>query len=215
MFQALRIKYWERIAFNAFTLAKFEKARQAFARLLELAPRRRGLRFNLGLALLAMKRYEEAWRCFLDEKAACGDSLPLDKALAETAYRMGDRAAARQYYSRALGKQPSAKEQAFCSLRVGICADADLFAQAMKAQAILDRADDIMQLSGFESAEPLLQEVCRLDQTSFQAMNNIGAIRLAKKDYAGALDFFRRAEKLVDLPMIQKNLAYLARQRTG
>lgn len=212
MIRMVQIKFWERLALNAFALSKFAKAQGAFEKVLALDPDRRGVRFNLGLTLLSSKRYAEAARHFQEEKFRHGDSLPLNQALGEAAYRMGNRVGAREHYRRAVDSSPSPKGKAFCARRALICGDEKSFSQAEKAQSLLDQADEMMLQGNFDGAEALFEEACRLDETSFQAMNNIGAIRLAKKDYAGARDYFLKADTLVDLPMVKKNLEYLAKQ---
>lgn len=83
----------------------------------------------------------------------------------------------------------------------------------MAAQALADWGDERMEKKEFAVAEALFSETCDRDATQFQTLNNLGAIRLARKDYAGALEAFRQADRLVDLPPIKKNLAYPARQR--
>ena len=212
MIRTLRIKFWERTALNAFTLSKFEKAQRAFEKILQLDPDRKGVYFNRGLALMSMQRFAEARQSFLEETSRHGDSLPLQKALAEVAYRMGDRIAARDHYSCASNLTSTAKEQGFCAKRAAICANEGQFAQAMAAQGLLDQADGLMLQKQFDHAEPLFQEACRLDPTCFQALNNIGAIRLSQKDYAGAKESFLKADELVDLPMVKNNLLYLAKR---
>ena len=212
MIRTLRIKFWERTALNAFTLSKFEKAQRAFEKILQLDPDRKGVYFNRGLALMSMQRFAEARQSFLEESSRHGDSLPLQKALAEAAYRMGDRIAARDHYSCAGSLTSTAKEQGFCEKRAAICASEGQFAQAMVAQELLDQADGLMLQKKFDHAEPLFQEACQLDPTCFQALNNIGAIRLSQKDYAGAKESFLKADELVDLPMVKNNLLYLAKR---
>jgi Flp pilus assembly protein TadD len=73
----------------------------------------------------------------------------------------------------------------------------------------------LMQKKVYGDAEKLFRKACRLDPTCFQAWNNIGAIRLAQKDYPGAREYFLQADALVDLPMVANNLKYLARQGVG
>ena len=215
MFRRLQIRFWQRRALNAFATADFARARQAFERLLALAPRQRGHRFNLGLVLLAEKDFAAARASFLEEQQLHGDSLPLAKALAETAYRTADRQQARTHYARCLGFEPTGKERAFCAQRLAICNDGQRFERAMAAQTLADRGDEMMGKKEFAAAAALFSESCSLDATHFQALNNLGAIRLAQKDYAGALESFRQADQLVDLPQIKKNLAYLARQQVA
>jgi len=200
------------MALNAFATSRFDKAQWAFAKILELDPDRPGVRFNLGLAKVTAKKFAEARQCFQEELARHGDSQPLQKALAETAYRMGDRAAAREHYRNAAATSQSTKERNFCARRADLCEDLDAFAQAIKAHGLLDQADELLQNKNYERAEKLFRQACRLDPTCFQALNNIGAIRLAQKDFPGARDHFLRADALVDLPMVTNNLKYLARQ---
>ncbi|BCR04902.1 hypothetical protein DESUT3_19710 [Desulfuromonas versatilis] len=213
IFGKLRIKLLERSAFNAFALSQFDKAAAAFEKLIALAPGRRGGRFNLGLALLAGNQWDAALGYFRQEADLFGETFPLVKAMAEAAYLKGERAAAREHYERALGQADSPSERNFCSLRLAICGSPERFAQARHARGLIDQGDAHMLRREYDAAEELFREATRLDPTSFQAMNNLGAIRLAKKDYASAQEYFQMADKIAELPMVKKNLAYLAKQR--
>ena len=115
------------------------------------------------------------------------------------------------------GQRRSCGNECVCGLAAGDLHlrpnDGERFEQALAAQALADRGDELMEKKEFAVAKALFSETCGLDATQFQALNNLGAIRLARKDYAGALEAFRQADRLVDLPRIKKNLAYLAGQR--
>ena len=82
----------------------------------------------------------------------------------------------------------------------------------MQAYDVLDQADAMLLEKRNSEAEAFFREACKLDPTCYQAMNNIGAILISRRDYAGARDYFLQADELVDLPMIQNNLKILARQ---
>ena len=212
MIQTLRIKFWERLALNAFATSRFDKARQAFEKILHLDPERQGVRYNLGLVQLSAKNFTAARDLFLEEQARHGDSLNVKKALAETAYRIGDRMTAQANYTAVAAMSHSQKEKAFCKQRAALCRDPESFSRTTTAHELLDQADGLLHKKDYDQAEKLFREACHQDPTCFQAFNNIGAIRLAQKDYPTARDFFLKADALVDMPAVTNNLKYIARK---
>lgn len=209
MFKKLHIRILERLAFNAFALSKFEVALKHFLSIQHLDPNRKGIFLNQALTLVSMKRFSEALIKFQQEEKIQGKSLTLCKGMAEASYRMGNREVARKYYKRAVSLKPTGKEKAFLEKRIAICSDEALFNATIEAQALMDKGDRLMQQKEFDKAEHLFKNVYNLDATSFQALNNLGAISTSKKDYSAAKSYFLKADELVDLPMIKKNLLYL------
>jgi hypothetical protein len=209
----LRLGLLERTALNQFAQSRFDGAIRQFERLLALDPERRGARFNVGMALLSLGRPEEALRWFEDEAARFGDSLPLRMAQAEAAWRGGDRQRARAGYAAVLKLKPPDENRALAQLRLALCDDADRFREAMMAQPLVVQADGLLAEKRHAEAEELYARACALDESCYQAFNNLGALRLDRKDFAGARDALAAADRLVSLPRIKANLAYLEQRQ--
>ena len=90
------------------------------------------------------------------------------------------------------GQRRSCGNECVCGLAAGDLHlrpnDGERFEQALAAQALADRGDELMEKKEFAVAKALFSETC-------------------------GLEAFRQADRLVDLPRIKKNLAYLAGQR--
>ncbi|WP_187170390.1 tetratricopeptide repeat protein [Salidesulfovibrio onnuriiensis] len=213
MITRIRLKIMERLAFNAFALSKFETALKHFESILRLDGQRKGIRLNMGLSQLSLRRFNEAVDSFREERERHGDSPALRKGMAEAFYRMGDRLSALEAYELAASRESSDKDSRFFAMRISICAAPELFQQAMQARSLMKEGDKLMLQKRFEDAEGIFKQVHDLDATHFQALNNIGAIQVSRKDYDNAKKNFLKADELVDLPVIKQNLVYLKHVR--
>lgn len=207
----LRALFLERLAFNSFVASDFPRALYFLSKIARLCPEKRGVHYNLGLVLLALRRFAEAESCFLREQEWQGDSEPLLQALAEATYQRGDRQRALETYQRLERMQLEEKPRRLVEARLAICRDAERFLLAMTGAETFQQGCSLLDRGAHDAAELAFRQALERDQTLFMAWNNLGVIAMnIRRDLAAAGRCFRAAAELVELPLIRDNLKRLA-----
>lgn len=209
MFKELRCSLAERRAFCALAKSKFLKAAKHFQKLLDLDPERQGVRYDLGLALLFSKKYDEALAAFNEEERLFGGTYLLYSGMAETAYRKGSRELAKMLYEKTLGmeNQLPVKRQKLHKIRAEICREEGRYGQALAAFELMYEGDVKKQERRFEEAETAYNNALKLDETCYPAVERLGDLRAAQKNFEGAVDFYKQADNMIDNELLQRKLA--------
>ncbi len=208
MFKELRCNLAKRMAFDALAKSKFLKAAKHFTKLLNLDPECQGVRYDLGLALLSAKKYDEALAAFNEEERLYGGTYLLYSGMAEAAYRKGSMELAKMLYEKTLGmeNQLPVKLQKLHKIRAAICSDDERYAAALTAFSLLEEGESKKVEKRFQESEAAYNKALELDETCYLAYERLGDLRLARKDYAGAVDYFKQADNMIDCRFLQKKL---------
>lgn len=204
----LLISIWERLALNSLVTGEYRKAETYFLRIKKHAPYRPGILHNLGLVELALRKYPEAEALFKRDLELYGESWVRLKSLAELYYIWGRRDEAEAYYGKALAECEDGRERLLVEKRIVKCREPERFRLAAESCRLFEEGTELMRRKEFDAALEILEQAVSLDETNYQALNNIGVILLeAKQDRDGAESRFRMAAEYTSLPVITGNLS--------
>lgn len=204
----LLIPIWERLALNHLVTGEYRKAETYFLRIRKHAPNRPGILHNLGLVELALRKYPESEALFKQDLELYGESWVRLKSLAELYYIWGKREEAETYYGKALAECEDGREQLLAEKRIAKCREPERFRLAAESYRLFEEGTELMRRKEFDAALEILEQAVSLDETNFQALNNIGVILLeVKQDRDGAESRFRMAAEYTSLPIITGNLS--------
>ncbi len=155
------------------------------------------------------KKYEDALTAFNEEERLYGGTYLLYSGMAEAAYRKGSRELAQMLYEKTLGmeNQLPVKRQKLHKIRAAICSDEARYAKALSAYPLLDEGDAKKQDKRYEEAEYAYNKALELDETCYSALERLGALQMSRGDVKGAVEFYKRADQMVDSKFLQKKLA--------
>ncbi len=205
----IRMKLYKRQALNAFVEGRFSRAYQSFRKVLEINPREQGMSYNMGLVCIALKRYEEAER-WLSESP--GESNPgIFRTMADLYYLWGKRDKAVSWYQKA---RNTGMEKNLVDARLKVLDDDKEYKAAMESYDLLNQGVEAMKKKEWEQAVSLLRRAVRADKTNYIALNNLGTILMNRNmDLKEAEKCFKKADRLVDNPVISQNLNRIRSQR--
>ncbi len=200
-------KWYQQQAFNHFVRGNFDKAERWFQKLLSSKPGTVGVRHNLALVKLAMKRHDEAVQLLNDELDRFGGTYERYRGLADAYYLWSHAEEAAEAYRKALEMGVEGKDRVFLTTRIEICSDETMFASAMEGLKLFNDANDMQRSGHYEEALTLFRKSVDLDPSNFIAHNNLGSLHMNyEEDYPAAIAEFEAALALTELPLIQKNL---------
>jgi tetratricopeptide (TPR) repeat protein len=206
-FTSLRVRWWERTAFNNLVLQKYAKAEEYFRKVAAVEPYRFGLGHNLALVCLAQERYDDAEKYFLDELDRYGESFVRLKSLGDLYYIWGKPEKCREYYEKAFPLCQHEADKRQLRHKIDQCGSPPAFENGQKSLAALKRGNQKMTEKDFDGAEVCLKEAVGFDSCNFQAWNNLGALEMnIKKDVAEAVKYFEKAAFYTSLTGIHGNL---------
>jgi tetratricopeptide (TPR) repeat protein len=206
-FSFILIRWWERAALNNLIMQKYLKAEEYFKKIQRIEPHKFGLGHNLALAALALERYDEAEKYFLNELERYGDTFVRFKSLGDLYYIWGKRDECGEYYKKALELCEHEADRRQLMHRIAQCDSDAAFANAMKSYKLLKAGNKKMNVKDFDGAYDLLKEAVTLDPCNFQAWNNLGALEMnIKKNAAESVKYFEKAAMYTSLVGIHGNL---------
>ena len=199
--------YYQRQALSAFSAGNYEQALENYAELEKIEERRMGTRHNIGLCYLALSRHEDAEKCFLDEIETYGPAFARLKTIADMYYAWGKRTKALKYYKAAAKECTDDTELRLITRRTEIASDPAKFERVAEANVAHKKGNELLQAGKVDDAFDSFRDAVKADPTSFQSMNNLGAIAMnRRKNPAAAAAFFEAASRLSPLPSIKRNL---------
>lgn len=191
--------YYERQALKAMMEDRWESAEQ-YLRKLEDRPGNKGtmgFNYNLGICLLAQKKFEEAQELFLENVSSFGESLRTCRVLGDLYYEWGRREKALDWYQKALEDEPGERERRFLQIRIDLSSDPGMFERAYGAQALLEEARSLRK-SDPKEALKLYREVAERDRSNVEALSAAGSLLLEQGENADdALSYLRAADGLI------------------
>lgn len=207
MFKKMAGFFWNRFAFNNLVSGNYEKAEKYFRKLYRQDSDRLGVRYNLALSRLAQKDYTEAETLFQEEIQCFGKNTERLKALGDLYWLRGERDAAADYYQQTLEHDPSGSYRHLLNARLTKCRDKTQFANAQEGLKHYEHGDLLLNANDLDQAFEEYLTAADLDDSNFQAFNNLGTILLNhRKQPAEAIPWFEKALALTSLPTLQNNL---------
>lgn len=218
MFKAYRQNTRRRKAMEAFARGAYAEAKEYFAAILRDEGERAGHLFNLGLSHLALDEYAEAEGYLLRELELFGEHYPRLKTLGDLYFLWGRSEDARRYYERAIAEDTDGDGAKIVRRRIEICGEDCAFVAAMDSlQSYRDGVREMID-KNTEAALQAFSRAVEQDESNIHAWNNIGVIRLNRKendDIERAIDAFERALSWQEVRSFRENLerARIARSR--
>ncbi len=171
------------------------------------APGKPRPRVNLGLALIAEGRYEEAEDLLWEALARGADATKVHLNLATLAFRQGRRDAAMAHLEEAIQADGSAAWLARRGLAELAFGNGDMERAAREASLVLEtrprdsgalniRGATLLAAGRIGEARPYLEQAVTWDPSHHKAWNNLGAAWYRTQDPRRALRCFRRAAAL-------------------
>ncbi len=201
------VSRWERAAMRAFVMGRYAEAEDNFRRIREAQPDKFAIGHNLGLVCLAQERHQEAADYFHAELDNFGETYMRVKALGDTYYIWGKREKCMEFYSRTLELCEHEGDRRLISRRMGLCADPATFAVAMESQRLLREGNRLMAEGDLDGSCEAFRKAAELDDSNFQAWNNLGALEMNhKKNIPASAEYFKKAVAFTSLQAIHNNL---------
>lgn len=191
---------------GALATGNYAKAEAAFRKMAINEPDSLQVLHNLGLALMAQGKRDEAERCFRREEKLYGLSYVRHCALADLAYSGGRRTEAMKRYKAALECPESAADRPILEARLAVAADQEAFRKAGLAAEAFARGETARAARRFDEALAEFAQAMELDPTAWPAANNSGTICLNDlKDPARALEYFGQAMRYARPAHVRRN----------
>jgi tetratricopeptide (TPR) repeat protein len=201
------IKAWKRLALNSFVSGNFKKAEKYFFKIIEYDPESDKMKYNLGLAQLAQKKYQQAEENFKYVIVQYGENYENLKTLGDFYYIWGKPGLAEKYYLKALNLCQNPKDKNLLLKRKKKCQSKGQFNKVLDAHQNFELGTQLLKKKEYELSLEAFERVVKCDETNFHALNNLGVIYLnEKKDPEKALVFFEQAYQYSDIPALAMNI---------
>ncbi len=206
-FDKLKVKFYERKAFNSLIDNDYMKSIQYFEKIKYIDPNKKGLWYNMGIAYLSLKDYDKAEKCFLKELYRDKDNFNIIRALADLYYVWGKLDKAKERYNKILDIVFDDKEKDYIKRRIEKCKNPEDKDDIIKSYDIYNQAVVLVNEKEYDEALELLNKAVELDDTNIPAMSSMGSIYMSiKKDYDKTLKYFKLINDMLDVPAVKQNI---------
>lgn len=203
----MRTRLWRQRGLNCLARNQYEQAEQYLRKVYEAEPGVQGSSYNLGVALMGLKRFDESQQFLLGDLEAYGESFVRFRSLGDLHYMWGNPQDAAAWYRKALGYCEQEPEERMLKKRIKKCASPESFAHVMKGHEAFDEGNRLIILKRFEEALDQFSLAAEYDSTQYLAMNNIGTLyHMYFKESEKALKMFERAARYSSMPSLIKNM---------
>lgn len=200
-------KIYNRLALNALATGDYPKAEKYFKKAISINSKKEGIHYNCAVAMIGTKKFDEAEICLHREMEISGELYNTLKTVSELYYISGQRGKAGSFMKKALEKCPDEHESALLKNKIKNSADEKTYQRCLQALDLFEKGAALLSKGEWEEAKDQFIKALNLDKTNPFIYNNLGFICMMKeKKYFEARDFFRKAFKLSNLPLIKQNL---------
>lgn len=198
---------YNRLALNALTTGDYSTAEKYFKKILSKDKSREGINYNYAIALMAMKKYNEAEAHLQKEIEITGEKYNTLKTISELYYNSGQREKAHEYLKKVLEKCADENESAIIKTKIKNSSDEKTYIKCIESLSHFENGVFHLHNGDWEKARIEFLKALNLDKTNPFIYNNLGYICMMKeKKYYEARDLFKKAVKLSSLPLIKENL---------
>lgn len=200
-------RIYNRLALNALTTGDYSNAEKYFKKILSGRNSREGINYNYAVALMGMKKYNEAEAHLQKEMEITGEKYNTLRTLSELYYNSGEREKANEYLKKVLEKCLDENESAVIKIKIKNSSDEKTYNKCIEAQNHFESGVTHLNNGDWGKAQREFIKALSLDKTNPFIYNNLGYICMMKeKKYFEARDLFKKAIKLSNLPLIKENL---------
>ncbi|ADK82390.1 tetratricopeptide repeat protein [Sediminispirochaeta smaragdinae] len=199
-------RYYERRTLNAMVQSQWAEAERYLLKMMKRRPGVLGLNYNMGVVLLAQKKFDQAEALLTQSIDRFGRSLRLCRLLADIYYYWGKGSSAVSWYHKALEEEPAEKEKKLIQLRLKLLKDEARYSHIAENARLVEEARSLMKSDPAKALE-LYLEAAEYDPSDIESLNNIGSLymnHMHQSDKAAA--FFRKVLDLVDNQAVAGNL---------
>jgi tetratricopeptide (TPR) repeat protein len=209
----IKIAYYERKAYRAMQQDIWDQAEKYLRLLLDMNESNMGFRYNLGVCLLAQKKFEEAEQLFLGNVERYGESLRTCRVLGDLYYEWNDREQALEWYQKAIEDNPDRREKKLLRSRISICESPEKFDRVSQAFSLAEEARKLKSTQPEKSLE-LYKRAAKADPTHVEALNAVGGLLLEHyKEPESALKYLRQVDKLVNSEHLQLQIQRIEKKK--
>lgn len=200
-------KIYNRLALNALTTGDYITAEKYFKKILTKGNSREGINYNYAIALMGMKKYNEAEEHLHREMEISGEKYNTLRTISELYYNSGQREKAQKFLKQVLEKCADVNESAIIKNKIKNSSDEKTYKKCIEALTYFESGVALLHSGDWEKARNAFIQALNLDKTNPFIYNNLGYICMMKeKKYFEARDLFKKAIKLSNLPLIKENL---------
>lgn len=200
-------RIYNRLALNALTTGDYSTAEKYFKKILSKGDSREGINYNCAIALMGIKKYNEAESLLQREMEITGEHYNTLKAISELYYNSGQREKANQYLKRTMEKCPDENESSIIKIKIKNSSDEKTYKKCIEALRHFESGVTNLHAGDWTKAQNDFIKALSLDKTNPFIYNNLGYIcMMNEKKYFEARDLFKKAIKLSNLPLIKENL---------
>lgn len=213
LFKKVLCGWYTRSGYSAFINGNFPLAQARYEKVRDLDENYPGVLYNLGLAAMSIGQHQRAADHLEKEHKRVGDQYHVLRALADLAFTRGQREKAKSYYKLCLPMVDDDKSKAVISRRIELASREEAFKAAMEAPELFERGNDLMNTGRYHEADEAYQKCIAADPTHFLALNNRGVLwmNFLLNDET-AVECFKAAHALADMPIIEDNLYRVSRK---
>lgn len=198
---------YNRLAMNSLISGDYNKAEKYFKKAMSINSSKEGINYNCAVAMMGTKKFDEAEICLHKEMEISGQSYNILKTISELYYISGQREKATDFLKKALEKCPDENESALLKNKIKISTDEKIYKKSLKALDLFEKGTAFLNQGEWEEAKNSFLKALDFDKTNPLIYNNLGFISMMKdKKYFEAREFFKKALKLSNLPIIKQNL---------
>ena len=203
----IKLRILQQLGMKSLAQNKYDKAEQYFRQVYNKVPKMQGSRFNLAVALMGLKRFEEAESLLNDDIAQFGEDFNRVRAVADLYYLAGKAEEARDSYAKLLEYTDTPQEERLFSERISLCSSPENFQQVVKGNEAFDEGNQLISQNKYEEAVAAFKRAAKHDHTNFNAWNNIGTICFVKLDDPDqALEAYRQAAQYTSMESVTESI---------
>ncbi len=186
---------------------QYGQAEQFLRKVYDEEPHVQGNSYNLGVALMGLKRFEEAQELLMNDLQEFGESFDRFRVLGDLYYMWGHPQDAASWYRKALELSENEAEERMLKRRIKKCASPESFSSVMKGHEAFDEGNRLIILKQYDDAVDAFSQAIEYDSTQYLAMNNLGALyHMFYKENEKALKVFTKARRYSSMPSLVKNI---------
>ncbi len=216
--RSLLLFFYNRFALNALVGEDYIKAIKYFTKIMNLAPEKKGIYYNIGLAYLGNKDFDKSEKALLSAIKSEGDCPEFYKTLGDLFYLSCKQNLALDNYKKLQALTENSSVGMWLSARINILESVNDMSDIRKANEALEKGVKFMKRKLYSEAGQAFNESIVWDPSNYQGFNNCGVLQLQQfNNYYKAQEYFEKAVSLNPHPMFLSNLKrtqkYLSQQQ--
>lgn len=205
-------RYLRQSGLNHLSRNNYKKAAGFLRKVYEREPHSQGSAYNLAVALMGLKQFDQAEPLLIQELEQFGEDFPRLRGLGDLYYLWGQPQDAKTWYQRTLEICDSEPEKRLLKKRMEICSSKEAFDDTRKSINEFDTGNSLVEAHQYGKAVEAFKRAAEYDETNFLAWNNIGTLCYLKlNDPKRAMESFKKAARYSSMPSLLSNMETVKR----